>query len=166
MHKVLAAIAALLLTLSVAACGSSELEPEAVTVTSSVSPSATKSTTAASSSTEETSTEFPEPEAPVESLEQQAEAVVAEQSAVQGPTFVRCQMANGTALMSDGTETYMESCDENAGGLVPGNVDPSTYTEEDLKQQQAIADWYANCVEQYGIDDCVVQLNSQPGPFG
>lgn len=64
-------------------------------------------------------------------------------------------MQNGTALMSDGTTTYLETCDENAGGMVPGNV-PPTYSAED----QAIRDWYDACVEEHGIDHCVEELNS------
>ena len=32
------------------------------------------------------------------------------------PTFVSCQMADGTGLMSDGTTMYVASCDESAGG--------------------------------------------------
>lgn len=35
---------------------------------------------------------------------------------VEGPTFLKCQMADGTALMSDGTTTYLDTCDEYAGG--------------------------------------------------
>lgn len=32
-----------------------------------------------------------------------------------GPTFVRCHLADGTALMSDGSHVYMDSCHESAG---------------------------------------------------
>ncbi|MCZ4541360.1 hypothetical protein O4162_14505 [Dietzia maris] len=32
------------------------------------------------------------------------------------PTFVRCYLADGTALMSDGSTIYMDACNESAGG--------------------------------------------------
>lgn len=121
-----------------------------VATSTSATSSATSSVTPTRSTTEAQPAE--------ESVEQPAEQpavlpVPVEQ--VTAPTFVRCEMQNGTALMSDGSTTYLESCDENAGGMVPGNV-PPTYSAED----QAVMDWYTACVEEHGIDYCVEALNS------
>lgn len=153
MRKTFAALA--LAALALAGCGTTGEEDATVTNTpvatsTSTSTSATSSVTPTRSTTEEQPAE--------ETVEQPAEQpavlpVPVEQATA--PTFVRCEMQNGTALMSDGSTTYLETCDENAGGMVPGNV-PPTYSAED----QAVMDWYTACVEEHGIDHCVEELNS------
>ncbi|USX46803.1 hypothetical protein [Dietzia kunjamensis] len=61
------------------------------------------------------------------------------------PTFVECQLADGTALMSDGTTTYMDTCNESAGGpyLLEDGSPAITYSPEDL----ADASYWSNCIE-------------------
>ena len=61
------------------------------------------------------------------------------------PTFVECYLADGTALMSDGTTTYMDSCNESAGGpyLLEDGSPAITYSPEDL----ADASYWSNCIE-------------------
>ena len=116
MRKTLAALA--VVALALAGCGTTG-EDEA-TVSNTPAPSTSK-TTSNATPTSETSSEAPEPETPAE---QQAEAVPAEQVEVQSPTVTGCANHGGTALMSDGSTAYSASCDENAGGPVPGNVSP------------------------------------------
>lgn len=111
MRKTLAALAVAALTL--AGCGTTG--EDKATVSNTPAPSTSK-TTSSATPTSETSSETSEPEAPAEQTESQAEAVPAEQPVVQAPTFVQCQMADGTALLSDGTTTYVDSCNESAGG--------------------------------------------------
>lgn len=104
--------------LALAGCGTTG-EDEA-TVSNTPAPLTSK-TTSSAAPTSETSSSTSEPEAPTE---QQAEAVPAEQAEVQAPTVTGCANHGGTALMSDGSTAYSASCDENAGGPVPGNVSP------------------------------------------
>lgn len=149
MRKTIAALA--VAALALAGCGTTGENEAAATNTpaatsTSTTTSATSSVTPTRSTTEEQPTD--------ETVEQPAEQPVPVEQAT-APTFVRCAMQNGTAIMSDGSTTYLETCDENAGGMVPGN-EPRTYSAEDL----AIRDWYAECVEEHGIDHCVEQLNS------
>ncbi|WP_096905833.1 hypothetical protein [Dietzia sp. WMMA184] len=61
------------------------------------------------------------------------------------PTFVECQLADGTALMSDGTTTYLDTCNESAGGpyLLEDGSPAITYSPEDL----ADASYWSNCIE-------------------
>lgn len=93
MRKTLATFA--VVALALAGCGTTG-EDEA-TVSNTSSPSTSK-TTSSTTPTSETSTE------------PTTEADEAE------PQFVECQLADGTALMSDGSTTYMDSCNESAGG--------------------------------------------------
>lgn len=157
MRMTFAALAVAVLAL--AGCGASGEDDAAVTSTPAVT--STSATTSATSSTTPTSSTTAEPPAE-ETVEQPAEqpaVVPVPVEQVTAPTFVRCEMFNGTALMSDGNTTYLESCDENAGGMVPGNV-PPTYSAEEEARNQAIRDWYDACVEEHGIDHCVEELNS------
>ena len=111
MRKSFAALA--VVALAFAGCGTTG--EDEVTVSNTPGPATSKTTSSATSSSAKSS-ESTAPEDPVEQSEAQAEAVPAEQPAVQAPTFMGCQMADGTALMSDGTTTYMATCDESAGG--------------------------------------------------
>lgn len=153
MRMTFAALAVAVLAL--AGCGASGEDDAAVTSTPAVT--STSATTSATSSTTPTSSTTAEP--PAEETVEQPAAQPAPVEQPAAPTFVRCQMQNGTALMSDGNTTYLESCDENAGGMVPGNV-PPTYSAEEEARNQAIRDWYDACVEEHGIDHCVEELNS------
>ena len=119
MRKNIAAFA--LVALALAGCGATG-EDEA-TESNTSAPSTSKITSSATPKPE-TSSETPDPESPVEQPEPQAEAVPAEQPAVQAPTVVGCENHGGSALMSDGSTAYSAQCDENAGGLVPGNGSP------------------------------------------
>lgn len=157
MRMTFAALAVAVLAL--AGCGASGEDDAAVTSTpavtsTSAATSATSSTTPTSSTTEE-----PPAEQPVEQPAQPSAVQPAPVQQPAAPSFVRCEMQNGTALMSDGTTTYLETCDENAGGMVPGNV-PPTYSAEEEARNKEIRDWYDACVEQHGIDYCVEELNS------
>lgn len=157
MRMTLAALAVAALALT--GCGAGDENDAAVTSTPSVT--STSATTSATSSTPPTSSTTEEPPAE-QTVEQPAQPPAVQPAPVQqpaAPSFVRCEMFNGTALMSDGTTTYLESCDENAGGMVPGNV-PPTYSAEEEARKQEIWDWYNACVEQHGIDYCVEELNS------
>lgn len=93
MRKTLATFA--VVALALAGCGTTG-EDEA-TVSNTPVPTTSKTTSSATTSSA-TSSETTENEAEPE------------------PVFVECQMADGTALMSDGTTTYMDSCNESAGG--------------------------------------------------
>ena len=46
------------------------------------------------------------------------------------PSFVRCQLADGTGLMSDGSTIYLESCDESAGGPMVLEDGTSIYDQQ------------------------------------
>lgn len=152
MRKTFAALA--VAALSLAGCGATGEDDTAVTSTPVVT---STSTTSATSSTNPTSSTTAQPPAEVTVEQPAAQPVPLEQPAA--PTFVRCEMQNGTALMSDGTTTYLESCDENAGGMVPGNA-PPTYSAEEEARNKAQRDWYDACVEEHGIDYCVEEMNS------
>lgn len=156
MRKTLAALA--VAALALAGCGTTGEEEATVSSTpAATSTSATSSSSSSATPTSSTTEEQPTEE-PVEQVVEQPVSV--EQAPVEqaiGPTFVRCELFNGTALMSDGSTTYMESCDENAGGPVPGNIVNPTYTAEEI----AIKDWYFTCVEVYGADYCMAELNNQ-----
>lgn len=122
MRKFLAAVAVVLAVGGMTACSSNPDEAAVTTtVQSSTKPSPSKTTTPASSAAEapKTSDDIPRDGAvsvpPAASVEVQTEA--ADQfGPPTGPSFVQCQMADGTALMSDGSTSYMDSCNESAGG--------------------------------------------------
>lgn len=61
------------------------------------------------------------------------------------PTFVECYLADGTALMSDGSHVYTDSCNESAGGpyLLEDGSPAIIYSPEDL----ADASYWSNCIE-------------------
>lgn len=69
------------------------------------------------------------------------------------PTFVRCYDAGGTALLSDGTTTHMDSCHEFAGGpprLADGRSIYDAFPEqfENLTPDQAASDRaWSDCIE-------------------
>lgn len=157
MRKIFAALAVAALTL--AGCGTTGEDEATVTSTPVVtSASATSSATSSVTPTDSFTEEQPAEE-PVEQPVQQPAVEPAPVEQVTAPTFVRCEMQNGTALMSDGSTTYLETCDENAGGMVPGNA-PPTYSAEEEARNKEIRDWYDACVEEHGIDYCVEKLNS------
>lgn len=153
MRMTFAALAVAVLALT--GCGSSSEDDAAVT--STPADTSTSTITSAKSSITPTSSTTAQPPAEVTVEQPAAQPVPLEQPAA--PTFVRCEMQNGTALMSDGTTTYLESCDENAGGMVPGNA-PPTYSAEEEARNKAQRDWYDACVEEHGIDYCVEEMNS------
>lgn len=68
------------------------------------------------------SPEEPDTEVPAAPAAPEAPAASAAPAAESGPTVVGCANHGGTARMSDGSEAYSASCDENANGLVPGNT--------------------------------------------
>lgn len=120
MQKALAAMAALFLTLSVAACGNSTTEPEAVTVTSTVSPSSAKSTTEASTSAEAT-TEAASAPKPADSEGAGGDCLVGTMGQPQfsGTHCMDKQVAScgdpanmetGTTFFTDGTSGWTQQC--------------------------------------------------------
>lgn len=120
MHKVLAAIAALFLTLSVAACGNSGSEPEAVTVTSTVPPSSASSTTKASP-TRETAAEAASAPHSADSEPVEGNCLVGSmgQPQFQGTTCLDKQVAScgdpgtmesGTTFFTDGSSGWTQQC--------------------------------------------------------
>ena len=118
--KALVATAATALLVAGCATGDDTEAPETSTPTTSTSTSTSTSTTTAPT-TSETPEPTPEPEpVPEPAPEPVAVAPVAPApvytAPVAAPTFVRCYDAGGTALMSDGTTTYMDSCHEFADG--------------------------------------------------
>lgn len=157
MRKTFVALA--VAALALAGCGTTGEDEATGTGTPVVT--STSTTTSATSSVTPTSstTEAQAAEEAVEPPAEQPGVVSAPVEQVSAPTFVRCEMQNGTALMSDGSTTYLETCDENSGGMVPGNA-PPTYSAEEEARNQAIKDWYDACVEELGIDYCVEELNS------
>ncbi|MFB9260255.1 hypothetical protein [Dietzia aerolata] len=92
----------------------------------------------------------PEPttEAPAAPAATQAPAAAA------APTFSYCYLADGTAMMSDGTTTYMDTCNESAGGpprLADGRSiyeldTPPVRAPEVEAEKQAGHDWWAECI--------------------
>lgn len=108
--------------LAIGGCSAGAPEPESDSSSSSTSSSAPTGTTtsSATSSSTTTSEASPTPEpAPAREEAAPAPAEVAPAPAapdVVAPTFVRCYLADGTALMSDGTHQYMDTCNESAGG--------------------------------------------------
>lgn len=69
---------------------------------------------------------------------------------------MQCQLADGTALMSDETTTYMDTCNESAGGpyLLENGSPAITYSPEDY----ADADDWSSYVETNGTEYCTEQL--------
>lgn len=77
------------------------------------------------------------------------------------PTVVGCRNHGGTALMSDGSEAYSASCDENANGLVPGNTgnayDPPVTADNNYNPDTArIAgqNWWGECIAANTAEYC------------
>lgn len=101
MRGFLAFLAAIGMAGAMTACGAATTDDPA-TVTGEVVTSSSSTTSTAA----RTPTKAPSP------------VVEVNQSAVPAPapSFVRCQLADGTGLMSDGSTIYLESCDESAGG--------------------------------------------------
>ena len=157
MRKTFAALT--VASLALTGCGTTG-EDEATVTNTPVATSARTATSATSGGTPTSSTTEEQPAAETVAPPAEQPAVVpAPVEHVSAPTFVRCEMHNGTALMSDGSTTYLETCDENAGGMVPGNV-PPTYSAEEEARNREVRDWYDACVEEHGIDYCVEELNS------
>ncbi len=136
MKKMIALTATSLLVL--AGCATDSEETEVPTTTTS---------TATSSTTAPTTSEAPEPspEPATGSAPAPEVAPVVPVAPVAVPTFVRCYLADGTALMSDGTTTYLDTCNESAGGpyLLEDGSPAITYSPEDL----ADASYWSNCIE-------------------
>ena len=120
MQKFLAAVAALFLTLSVAACGNAADEPEAVTVTSTVPPSSAKSTTKATPTAETTAEAASAPEA-AGSQSSGGDCLVGSmgQPQFQGTSCLDKQVAScgdpgtmesGTTFFTDGTSGWTQQC--------------------------------------------------------
>lgn len=120
MQKVLAAVAALFLTLSVAACGNAADEPEAVTVTSTVPPSSAKGTTKATPTVETTAEAASAPEA-AGSQSSGGDCLVGSmgQPQFQGTSCLDKQVAScgdpgtmesGTTFFTDGTSGWTQQC--------------------------------------------------------
>lgn len=137
MKKLITATATSLLVL--AGCASDPDETEAPTSTTSSSTSSNSTTTTAPTTSESPDlTPEPAPEPAVASVP------VAPAPAA-SPSFVRCYLADGTALMSDGTTIYLDSCNESAGGpyLLEDGSPAITYSPEDF----ADASYWSNCIE-------------------
>lgn len=114
MKKLISLTAASLLVL--AGCSTDSGEAEVPTTTTSTSTSSTTTTPPTTSETPEPEP-APEPEpVPEPAPEPVAVAPVAPAPVYTPPTFSYCYLADGTAMMSDGTTTYMDSCNESAGG--------------------------------------------------
>lgn len=120
MQKVFAAVAALFLTLSVAACGNAANEPEAVTVTSTVPPSSAKSTTKATP-TVETTAEAASAPAAADSQPSGGDCLVGSmgQPQFQGTSCLDKQVAScgdpgtmetGTTFFTDGSSGWTQQC--------------------------------------------------------
>lgn len=130
MRAVLALAAVAVLAAS--ACSSNDPNPEPVPVTSPTTPATSSDTSSSSTPTPTVSSEPAPPPPPAAPADQDP----APAPALAAPVFVRCYLADGTALMSDGTTTYMDSCNESAGGpylLEDGrsiyDLQPTTYYE-------------------------------------
>lgn len=102
MRRFFAVVAAAGMVAALSACGTGD-EGQ------SPGPESVATTRSSSTSTSPTSAA---PAGPTTSPPGHTQAV--EQAAA--PSFVRCQLADGTALLSDGSTTYMDSCNESAGG--------------------------------------------------
>lgn len=128
MKKIIAATAVALAGLSLGACGALPAESAPTTQTSvnvnspktSTPAPVVEETTQESEPTTQTSAKVTSVKTSTPVVEETARTpeALAEpaQPAPVAPTFVQCQLADGTALMSDGTTTYMDSCNESAGG--------------------------------------------------
>lgn len=93
------------LAVAVSGCGTeAEQSPPAAEPSAPVQSSITTPPTPTSFSTPPTSAE------PTQAVSETA----AESAGA--PDFVRCYLADGTALMSDGSTIYMDACNESAGG--------------------------------------------------
>lgn len=85
-------------------------------------------------------------------------------SAPSTATFVRCYLADGTALMSDGTHQYMDTCNESAGGPYLLEDGTSIYDNHPElaptrapaveAEKQAGHDWWAECMAANTADFC------------
>lgn len=106
MKKLIAIAATSLLVL--AGCATDFAEPNAPASSSTTAGDTTSSVSTTKSST--TTSSVPS-ETTAESV---SEPVRASSTTSAGPTFVRCYLADGTALMSDGSHVYMDSCHESA----------------------------------------------------
>lgn len=110
--KSLVALAAAALLVTGCVTGSEGEAPE----TSTPAPSTSVTTSETTEPSPEPTTEVvPEP-APEPAPEAAPAHAVAPAPAYTPPTFVQCYLADGSALMSDGSHIYVESCDESAGG--------------------------------------------------
>lgn len=158
-RALLAAAAAILL--AAAGCSSDDSEP-----TSTPTPESTTSSSSVTSSP--AFSDVPEPEPTTEDTQAPAPApeaaIPAPAPAPAAPTFVRCFLADGTALMSDGTTTYMDSCHEFAGGpprLADGTsiydnhpgLAPTKAPEVEAEKQAGHA-WWAECIAANTPDFC------------
>lgn len=143
--KAFIATAATALLVAGCATGTESEAPETSTSTTSVT---TSSTTTTPPTTSETPDPPPEPEPAPEPAVAPAPAYTAP---VAAPTFSYCYLADGTAMMSDGTTTYMDSCNESAGGpyLLEDGSPAITYSPEDL----ADANSWSNCIEAGGTSE-------------
>lgn len=109
MRKLAAVTAVGALVVAMSSCGSGGSDQSPLPETSG----AIASTPASASSKSSVSpTSSPSPSTSTSSEE--AQELTGEPAA--GPSFVRCHLADGTALMSDGSTTYVDSCNESAGG--------------------------------------------------
>lgn len=108
-----------------------------------------------------------EPEATESAAEPTSEVASAPApgAAPAAPTFVRCYLADGTALMSDGSTTYVDSCNESAGGP-PRLADGRSIYELDAPppapvkppeveaEKRAGHDWWAECIAANTAEYC------------
>lgn len=99
---------ALALAILVAACGTTGENEATITNT----PKPTSTTTESPTTTSPTS----EPADPAEAPASTETVEVTIEDEPTEPVFVQCQLADGTALMSDGSTTYMDTCNESVGG--------------------------------------------------
>lgn len=130
--KALVATAATALLVAGCATGDDTEAPETSTSTS------TSTSTTTPPTTSETPEPTPEPEpvpepAPEPAPAPVAVAPVAPAPVYTPPTFSYCYLADGTAMMSDGTTTYMDSCNESAGGPLVFEDGTSIYDDMPLE---------------------------------
>lgn len=145
---VAAAFTALLLT--GCASGTETTEPTGTTTPATTTTSETTSSTSSSPPPPAPETEEPAPVAPAPAA---APAPVAA-PVYTPPTFLYCYLADGTAMMSDGTTTYMDSCNESAGGPYLLEDGRSIY---DLPQYDDV-DWeadraWSDCIQAGGTSE-------------
>lgn len=140
MKKMIALTATSLLVL--AGCATDSEETEVPTTTTS---------TATSSTTAPTTSEAPEPspEPANGSAPAPEVAPVVPVAPVAVPTFVRCYLADGTALMSDGSHVYVDRCHESA-----------SHPSFDSGAARA----WSECVIANGQDYCARQFAPAPAP--